>query len=147
MAPPKKTMPKSTARGKSKSSLAPVTESSQAQFLLRIPTQLKEDLQREADGQGRKLTQEINIRLRESLKQNQALDVATVPINYTELEQAIAACQSTSNTLNLRAAGAHALAAEIERLRSVIRRTKQESELIQYNGKPVVAVPYWFMKS
>lgn len=38
------------------------------QLLLRIPTQLKAELQREANIQGRKLTQEVNIRLRESLK-------------------------------------------------------------------------------
>ena len=36
---------------------------------------------------------------------------------------------------------------EIERLTEVVRRAKQESELIQYNGKSVVAVPYWFMKA
>ena len=39
------------------------------------------------------------------------------------------------------------LVAEVERLREVLKRAKQESELIQYNGKSVVAVPYWFMKS
>jgi hypothetical protein len=33
-----------------------------------MPTQLKAALQREANTQGRKLTQEINIRLRDSLK-------------------------------------------------------------------------------
>lgn len=65
----------------------------------------------------------------------------------SELEQAIAACKNTTSMLSLRAAGAHALAAEIERLQNVIRRAKQESELIQYEGKSVVAVPYWFMKS
>jgi hypothetical protein len=64
-----------------------------------------------------------------------------------ELEQAIADCQNTTNTLNLRAAGAHALAAEIVRLRDVISRAKRESELIYYNGKSVVAVPYWFINS
>ena len=56
----------------------------------------------------------------------------------SELLQAIDACKSTTNTLNLRAAGAHALATEIERLRDVIRRDKQESELIQYHGKSVI---------
>lgn len=40
----------------------------QSQLLLRLPSQLKADLQREATKQGRKLTQEINIRLRDSLK-------------------------------------------------------------------------------
>lgn len=39
------------------------------------------------------------------------------------------------------------LIAEVERLRQIVERAKQESELIQYNGKSVVAVPYWFMKS
>lgn len=37
------------------------------QLLLRMPVQLKAALQAEADRQGRKLTQEVNIRLRESL--------------------------------------------------------------------------------
>lgn len=37
------------------------------QLLLRLPVQLKAALQVEADRQGRKLTQEVNIRLRESL--------------------------------------------------------------------------------
>ena len=64
-----------------------------------------------------------------------------------ELEQAIADCQNATNTLNLKAEGAHALAAEIVRLRDVIGRAKRESELIQYNGRSLVAVPYWFMKS
>ena len=36
---------------------------------------------------------------------------------------------------------------EIERLTEVLRLAKQESELIQYNGKSVLAVPYWFLKA
>ena len=36
---------------------------------------------------------------------------------------------------------------EIRRLRSIIDRAKQESELIQYGGKSVLVIPYWFMKS
>lgn len=42
-------------------------EQEQTQLLLRLPVKLKADLQAEADRQGRKLTQEINIRLRVSL--------------------------------------------------------------------------------
>jgi len=42
-------------------------EQEQTQLLLRLPAKLKADLQQEADRQGRKLTQEINIRLRVSL--------------------------------------------------------------------------------
>ena len=42
-------------------------EQEQTQLLLRLPLQLKTDLQQEADRQGRKLTQEINMRLRVSL--------------------------------------------------------------------------------
>ncbi|MDP1530298.1 MAG: hypothetical protein Q8M05_13030 [Rhodoferax sp.] len=42
-------------------------EQEQTQLLLRLPAKLKADLQAEADRQGRKLTQEINIRLRISL--------------------------------------------------------------------------------
>lgn len=42
-------------------------EIEQAQLLLRMPAELKAELQRLADSQGRKLTQEINMRLRVSL--------------------------------------------------------------------------------
>lgn len=42
-------------------------EQEQTQLLLRLPAKLKADLQAEADRQGRKLTQEINMRLRVSL--------------------------------------------------------------------------------
>lgn len=42
-------------------------DSETTQLLLRIPVELKAALQRQADFQGRKLTQEINIRLRNSL--------------------------------------------------------------------------------
>lgn len=42
-------------------------EKETTQLLLRIPVDLKAELQRHADNQGRKLTQEINIRLRNSL--------------------------------------------------------------------------------
>lgn len=45
-------------------------DDSQTQLLLRLPTDLKSELQREANYQGRKLTQEINIRLRESLNRH-----------------------------------------------------------------------------
>lgn len=41
--------------------------SDQTQLLLRLPTQLKADLQRHATAQGRKLTQEVVIRLTASL--------------------------------------------------------------------------------
>ena len=68
-------------------------------------------------------------------------------IEQTELEQAIAACKSTVNTLNLHVAGAKAMVAEIERLRDIIQRAKSESELISHQGKSVIAVPYWFIKS
>lgn len=60
-----------------------MTEPDQTQFLLRIPAQLKADLQREAAVQGRKLTQEINIRLRESLKSTRGSGIAPVPANYS----------------------------------------------------------------
>jgi len=36
---------------------------------------------------------------------------------------------------------------EIKRLQIIIDKAKQESELIELNGKPMVAVPYWFMRS
>jgi hypothetical protein len=39
------------------------------------------------------------------------------------------------------------LVAEVERLRELIHRAKEESELIQHKGKPAIAVPYWFIKS
>lgn len=39
------------------------------------------------------------------------------------------------------------LVAEVERLREIISRAKQESELIQYQGRSVIAVPYWFLRS
>jgi hypothetical protein len=42
-------------------------EKATTQLLLRIPVDLKAALQKEADFQGRKLTQEINIRLRTTL--------------------------------------------------------------------------------
>lgn len=42
-------------------------EKETTQLLLRIPADLKAELQAQADQQGRKLTQEINIRLRNSL--------------------------------------------------------------------------------
>lgn len=42
-------------------------EDEQAQLLLRMPLELKNQLQKEANLQGRKLTQEINMRLRVSL--------------------------------------------------------------------------------
>lgn len=46
------------------------------QLLLRIPSELKAELQREANFQGRKLTQEINIRLRNSLLTDKAPTLA-----------------------------------------------------------------------
>lgn len=36
---------------------------------------------------------------------------------------------------------------EIKRLQAIIDKAKQESELIEHNGKSMVAVPYWFVKS
>jgi hypothetical protein len=36
---------------------------------------------------------------------------------------------------------------EIKRLQTIIDKAKKESELIEHNGKPMVAVPYWFIKS
>jgi hypothetical protein len=42
-------------------------EKETTQLLLRIPVDLKAELQKHADDQGRKLTQEVNIRLRNSL--------------------------------------------------------------------------------
>lgn len=40
-----------------------------------------------------------------------------------------------------------ALAAEVKRLQSVVRRAQQESELIEHKGEPALVVPYWFIKS
>lgn len=56
-------------------------EDQYTQLLLRMPVQLKAALQREANVQGRKLTQEVNIRLRESLKPP-APGIAPVPPSY-----------------------------------------------------------------
>lgn len=42
---------------------------------------------------------------------------------------------------------AASLAMEVKRLQGVVRRAQQESELIERNGKPALAVPYWFIKS
>lgn len=42
---------------------------------------------------------------------------------------------------------AASLAAEVKRLQGVVLRAQQESELIERNGKPALAVPYWFIKS
>jgi len=61
------------------------------QLLLRIPAELRAALQREADAQGRKLTQEINRRLRDSLAPTspptrlaQAIDLGRrLPASYT----------------------------------------------------------------
>lgn len=39
------------------------------------------------------------------------------------------------------------LQTEIDRLNDVLHRAKQESDLVQYNGKSVLAVPYWFLKA
>lgn len=39
------------------------------------------------------------------------------------------------------------LVQEVERLRDLLQRAKAESELIEHKGKPMVAVPYWFIKS
>ena len=39
------------------------------------------------------------------------------------------------------------LIAEVERLREIIRRAKEESELIEHKGAPALVVPYWFVRS
>lgn len=40
-----------------------------------------------------------------------------------------------------------ALAVEVTRLRDMVHRARQESDLIQYNGNPALVVPYWFMRA
>lgn len=56
--------------------------SDQTQLLLRLPTQLKADLQRHATAQGRKLTQEVVIRLTASLAMAAEQGVAPISLNY-----------------------------------------------------------------
>lgn len=59
-------------------------EKETTQLLLRIPADLKAELQAQADQQGRKLTQEINIRLRNSLGAISSTNSAPKPIAYTQ---------------------------------------------------------------
>lgn len=49
--------------------------------LVRMPNEIKAELQREALLHGRKLTSEINIRLRESLKTTPAPGIAPAPLS------------------------------------------------------------------
>ena len=56
--------------------------SEQTQLLLRLPTQLKADLQRHATAQGRKLTQEVVIRLKASLDKTTEQGIAPSSTNY-----------------------------------------------------------------
>jgi hypothetical protein len=60
-----------------------MTDDQPAQLLLRMPSQLKAELQRAATAQGRKLTHEINMRLRESLKTNPVQGISSAPIRYS----------------------------------------------------------------
>lgn len=53
-----------------------------ASILLRLPEELKAALQRQAYSNGRRITAEINIRLRDSLKP-QATGIAPLPVSYT----------------------------------------------------------------
>jgi hypothetical protein len=38
------------------------------------------------------------------------------------------------------------LKVEISRLKGIISKAKAESELITLNDKPMIAIPYWFIK-
>lgn len=70
-----------------------------------------------------------------------------------ELTEALARAESWSLNSQLRPSPEIArnvvsvLAAEVKRLQEVLQRAKQESELIQYDEKSVVIVPYWFMQT
>lgn len=38
-------------------------------------------------------------------------------------------------------------AVEIKRLRDIITRAQKESQLVEHGGKPMLLVPYWFVKA
>lgn len=69
------------------------------------------------------------------------------------LADAIARAESWAQNAGIRPAPevtrnvVRVLASEIARLQEIVQKAKQESELIQHNGRTVIAVPYWFMKS
>ncbi|MDP2369348.1 hypothetical protein [Rhodoferax sp.] len=69
-------------------------DAEKTQLLLRLPADLKAALQREATLQGRKVTQEVVIRLTESLK---AVRPGGVPANYSTGHKATAAVTGESD--------------------------------------------------